>query len=272
MTSIHDVIVESAVKANRIRSIEWKQKHLDMPLRLFVSDIGKCPRAAYLSAIEHTDIGIPKTHPPDRKLMELFGLGNESESATWKNIKDMLPVKRNVRLDNGIFSGKIDFLVDQCEEFPRGAIFEHKGTSHWNFSAGEKHRLPYKDHCLQVLMYQKMMRDLNGIDLPAYLYYRVWNMWAQFKVEQGTEGIWYEGKINGSSIDDEFRSVFLEEEIEKLTEHWLPEAHEPPTRFSPFEYQFDCATQQKATEKWWPRCSWFSYCWQGYPEKGPLYE
>jgi len=54
-----------------------------------------------------------------------------------------------LRVGDGVWSGHIDFLVEPCEEYPAGAIVEHKATNPVNFA--HKNRLPYLFHCLQVL-------------------------------------------------------------------------------------------------------------------------
>jgi hypothetical protein len=50
----------------------------------------------------------------------------------------------------------MDFLVEPCDQFPDGAIIEHKATNPVNFR--RKDRLPYLFHRYQVLAYGGLLR------------------------------------------------------------------------------------------------------------------
>ena len=174
--------------------------------RLSVSQIGHCPRLAIFEAVRyHPDhpLHVEPTHPFDAYVLEIMEAGNVWEHQTgralahryedavhWRKDDDALRVK------NGLWSGHIDFLIDECDDFPGGAIIEHKATNPVNFRA--KDRLPYPFHCMQVLTYRRLLQQKLGMDyiIPTYLYYRSWANWAEIQVWEYEDCIEWEGEIN----------------------------------------------------------------------------
>jgi len=237
------------------------------PPRIPVSQIGHCPRQAILEAVRyhpnhplHTDI----THPFDTYVMEVLQAGNVWEPETGKALSrrlgDRVHWERGdpeLLVGDDIWSGHIDFLVEPCEEYPIGAVIEHKATNPWNFSA--KNRLPYPFHCMQVLMYERLARRKFGLPdpMPVWLYYRSWNNWAELMVWDEDDAIVWEGTINNS-----FKSGVIEESLDErirlLEEYW--KAQELPPRYeTPIAEPFTCARAKNGTGR--PSCKYFGYCW-----------
>ena len=151
------------------------------------------------------------------------------DAVHWKKDDDALRVK------NGLWSGHIDFLIDECDDFPGGAIIEHKATNPVNFRA--KDRLPYPFHCMQVLTYRRLLQQKLGMDyiMPTYLYYRSWANWAEIQVWEYEDCIEWEGEINGRLKSGSF-DVSLGDTIEHLQYYWqrqeLPPRYDTPTQIS----------------------------------------
>jgi len=267
MIQLHDLMVKEYKDASRLRDEAWEIEHDGTDPRLFVSSLGMCVRKAYLDAFR-VRTGNKVTNPFDDYVIEVMRMGTELElnsQETFRWIfKDNLHEQVSVR--NDIWSGRIDFVVETCEDFPSGVIIEHKGTAPWNFHAK---RLPYKHHVLSALAYQKLYYETHGGMLPVVLYYRCWNNFAQFEVFETDDGIGYEGQVNrrirSGSLD-----TTLPAEMSLYEEHW-GETELPPTYDSPFTENFACTKNVKALKGKAVACQWFHKCWPQLGE-GPFIE
>ena len=94
------------------------------PTKLWVSDIGRCPRAVMFRCLGTYEV----THPFDVGLLDVMQLGQHLENASAELLaRDMGAenIERDVRVGNHLWSGRIDFLL----RTPDGAIIvEHKAT------------------------------------------------------------------------------------------------------------------------------------------------
>ena len=175
------------------RHVEGNRKRGDelgkLEPRIPVSQIGHCPRQALLEAVryhpEHPLHAEP-THGFDAYVKEIMEAGNVWEHQTGKALAGQFDGVVHwehddpaLRVRNGVWSGHIDFLIEECADFPAGAIIEHKATNPVNFQ--RKDRLPYPFHCMQVLMYRRLLQQKLQSDyvIPTYLYYRSWSNWVK---------------------------------------------------------------------------------------------
>lgn len=282
--SIRDSLVWDMYLQSEADTLAWEQEHKDKPPRLFVGSIGGCPRQAYFSAFKHI-AGHPLqydiSHPFPEEVVELLELGKELEDRTWTRLERQYGqangILRSISVGDDIWAGRTDFLIGPCLDYPRAAVVEHKGTSPWNFTA--KDRLPYASHCLQVLAYQYLAQKQYGVKPDAVLYYRCWNMWAEFQVQrmsvslwdeesstfiEGEENISYNGRVNGKPVTGVHR-LSLRAEMGKLEARWPPLELPAIPYSSPDEADFAC-TKRKGGEI---SCRWYGHCWGERSPDGP---
>jgi hypothetical protein len=237
------------VEGNRKRGDELSQLEPRIP----VSQIGHCPRQAILEAVryhpEHPLHAEP-THGFDAYVKEIMEAGNVWEHQTGKALAEQFDGVAHwerddpaLRVRNGVWSGHIDFLVEECDHYPASAIIEHKATNPVNFRA--KDRLPYPFHFMQVLMYRQLLQQKLQSDyvIPTYLYYRSWSNWAELQVWGYEDGIEWEGEINGKHRSGEF-DIRLGDKIEELQGYWLHQTL-PPRYDTPTTVQFSCVRTNK---------------------------
>ena len=268
MGKIHDAMMRSAQMQNEIRDAAWLERHEDAPLRLYISGLGKCPRAQWLGARAHLDDGVKQTNPPGEFLIKLFRCGIELENATVHDLRFIYDKKvgQDVRVDDGVFAGRMDIPIAKCEDWPDGVIVEHKATGQYNFNYGPKRTLPLLDHAYQVLMYQRLHHKETGRWVPAMLYYRGWTSYAEFNLEtQDDSGIWYFGDIKGHEVNGCFEGKTLDKAIAEIEPYWSAQK-EPPKYDHPFTVGKCVAKNYSKKDSYWPRCGWFGYCWPEYGE------
>lgn len=256
---LHDLIVDYYVEQNREQELKWEQEHKGKEPTIYVSSLMDCPRRAVLSSHAHL-YDHPKhrdiTHPHDDWTLAKFQLGKEMEDKTWDALRYSLgdKVVREVPISNEQWSGRIDFLIAECAQFPEGLIIEHKATHAYAFSAK---RMPYPHHVVQVLMYQKMLQDHANIRVPARLYYRNWTNWAEFTVsafDSVFSGYDYEGHINGKETGGEY-PVVLDVEIARI-EAAFNQSTVPDKPYSkPDEHPYHCEYSGR------PSCIFYGHCW-----------
>jgi hypothetical protein len=160
---VRDAVIEHVracnEQGNKARGGELSQ----LPPRIPVSQIGHCPRQAIFEAARwHPDhpLHVDPTHPFDDYVMEIMEAGNVWEYQTGKALSrefgsrytHWLREDPALRVGNKYWSGHIDFWIEPCQDYPDGAIIEHKATNPVNFV--HKDRLPYLFHCPQVLAYR----------------------------------------------------------------------------------------------------------------------
>jgi hypothetical protein len=169
--------------------------------RLPVSQLGHCPRRCVFEAVRHHlehPLHVEVTHSYDEYVQEIMEVRNVWERETgialqraYGNLLHWDKGDSALRVGNEHWLGHLDFFVEECRQFPYGAVIEHKATNPDNFI--KKGRLPYQFHCLQVLMYRRLLPQKWG-NPKAYLYYRSWSHWAEFALEGkglGTSAPWY---------------------------------------------------------------------------------
>jgi hypothetical protein len=160
---VRDAVIEQVracnEQGNKARGNELSQ----LPPRIPVSQIGHCPRQAIFEAARwHPDhpLHVDPTHSFDDYVMEIMEAGNVWEYQTGKALSrefgsrytHWLREDPALRVGNKYWSGHIDFWIEPCQDYPDGAIIEHKATNPVNFV--HKDRLPYLFHCPQVLAYR----------------------------------------------------------------------------------------------------------------------
>ena len=125
---MHSPAREQCTKGNRKRGDELSQLEPRIP----VSQTGHCPRQAILEAVryhpEHPLHAEP-THGFDPYVKEIVEAGNVWEHQTGKALAEqfdgVVHWERDdpaLRVRNGVWSGHIDFLIEECASFPGGAI------------------------------------------------------------------------------------------------------------------------------------------------------
>jgi hypothetical protein len=118
------------------RHVEGNQKRGDelsqLEPRIPVSQIGHCPRQAILEAVryhpEHPLHAEP-SHGFDAYVKEIMEAGNVWEHQTGQALAEqfdgVVHWERDdpaLRVRNGVWSGHIDFLIEECADFTGGAI------------------------------------------------------------------------------------------------------------------------------------------------------
>jgi hypothetical protein len=137
----------------------------------------------------------------------------------------------------------------------------------------KKGMIPRLTHCYQVLAYQKFLNV--GYEVPAYLYYRCWDFYAQFeitdhKLDDGSflsPGIEYVGDINGREHAGGYEQE-LDSELETMEDYWAYD--EPlcvPGYRTPFEASFACCKSSKRKNWKQINCLYFSHCFPEHAEK-----
>lgn len=254
---INDTITEYCWDLSIERERAYKEK--EHKRRLWMSNLGGCIRKAYFDTYR-----VEKTHPFDKFLIRKFRAGSDEEDKTVAAFIHKYPggVAREVPVGNSIWSGKIDILVAQNEDFPLGAIIENKGTSPYGMKKG---MIPRLQHCYQVLAYQKFLKLLVGYDVPAYLYYRVWDFYAQFEIINHDKpssffpsGIEYVGEINGREHSGGYGEE-LDQELERMEHYWAYEPMDTPG-YEPFERDFTCTKKTRLKGKRAISCIYFAHC------------
>lgn len=262
-------LIERDVLQQNVASRElWTITHQTTDYRLFTSDLGGCPKKAYFNAADHLvdhPMHRERGYPFDDDLIQKFAVGKELEDLTAVRLQRQLgdDVAREWSIIDGVWAGRIDFLVRRCDQFPNGAIIEHKGTSHWNFKTGDKQRLPYDTHLLQTMAYKSYADKVTGWDVEAYIYYRVWDMWAEFEVWETPEGIFYDGLINGQRSSKNFSGLSLQVEKYRIEQFW-DNPSEVQGYSDPFEARFGCTKYYRKKGLRQIACPYFNVCWPEY--------
>lgn len=256
---IRDIVETYITEKSEERSSEWMDEH--EPGYLFPSDIGGCPLKAW-----HNCYMSEKTHPFPLKTLEIFRCGILWENETYRALSHVLgdSVKQDVSVKTGMWSGRMDFLVEPCDGFPDGAIIEHKATNpQWNFRSG---RLPYRSHVLQVLLYRYLYGQIHGVGKPAYLYYRGWNHWCELQIVPNATGCSIYGSLDGKEEIINAMDFDLVYEIEAIQSiHHYEQA--PPVPYgSPVQEDFRCTRSYRGN--YTPICSYYGHCWKDWPQKG----
>lgn len=248
-------LVRTAVEAHieqqrKLDNAAWKERHIGTEPRLFISDMGGCPRKAVWNALVHYPghplhlPGIVPSFSPYVQAIMRAGIvwEKETELALRAMYGDALQTQVSVR--NLFWSGRPDFIL------PNNTIVEHKATNPYNFKA--KARLPYRHHCIQVLAYQKILNCCAA----AKLYYRGWADWAEFAVWDTGENIHWEGLVNGY-----YKEGMIEASLTKIM-HYIETYWErqtlPPAYGSPTSEDFACTRKTKKGR--YPNCSFIGEC------------
>ncbi len=263
---INDIITEYCWDLNAEKERLYKER--EHKPRLWMSNLGGCIRKAYFDMD-----GAEKTHPFDKLLIRKFRAGSDEEDKTVAAFLHKWPngVLREVPVGNEMWSGKIDILVAQNEDFPNGAIMENKGTSPYGMKKG---MIPRLTHCYQVLAYQKFLNA--GYEVPAYLYYRCWDFYAQFEITSATDEnddffgfgyVEFVGDINGREESGGY-TFNLDTELERMENFWGREPMDTPGYDSPFTESFACTKSSRKGKKWKQiNCLYFGHCFPELAEK-----
>ena len=274
-STIRSLVLQHAVDADLQSTLDWVERHRGKDPKLAISGLGTCPRECFLNAYQH-EAAHPLQYVPipwEVEVLELFSLGRMYEAHLADVLLDTLGedvVKREVSVGGGAWSGRIDFLVQSCEEFPQGAIIECKGTNPGYNFAHTQDRIPRLTHCLQVLAYQHFYEQEHGIRLPAYLYYRGWNKWAEFEIEEQGR-IYWSGLNGGHEREGEFDER-LESHMAMIDIYWgeMDNIMGVSGHDDPFENRWACLRNNRGG--WFPKCRWLGVCHPQLKGDGPFEE
>lgn len=248
---IREAVLQHIMEVRKVSQLAYLARREGRPTRLHVSDLGHCPRKAYLRMQ-----GAEMTHPFDDYVKEIMHAGLVWESETRIALRAAYgdaSMKSEVSVENEMWSGRIDFML------PGNVIVEHKATSPVNFV--RKDRLPYVFHCLQVLGYANLLPQ-TFVAPATKLYYRSWANWAELEVWQNGSDIEWEGQINGRYKNGEFLGTNVLQEMALLEGFWEAfwrDGTLPPRYDTPFTKQFGCCRVTKKGA--YPSCTYFGLCW-----------
>lgn len=239
-----DIILSHAARDHERRTALYQETHKDEPLRLHPSSLGMCVRKTYISAMQ-SNLG--KTPYFSDETLVLFRLGRMYENETAKALAERFSphIAREWPVRDGIWSGRPDFVIARCEEYPNGAVIEHKATAPWNFSAG---RIPKTRHMLQLLKTRDLVILTGNLDYKpvAILLYRGWGHTAQYTVEYEGDRIVYTGNIDRREDGAELELNFPEliERYESYFPAFVESGELPPGEFG----------------EWCKNCDWRAEC------------
>lgn len=264
---VRPAVIAHRKEQHRLSDIAWEAKYKHLGLRLHISDLGGCPRAAYLRLLGH------EPRPWDDYTIEVMQAGNMWEDQNLLAIAHHYGTEAIIRtqtiLSDGIWVGSDDYELVNLNGV--NYVIEHKNTSDANFRYGN--RLPYDFHIYQVLGYAYLLRQTKPIqDWQARLYYHGRGNWAEFDVWDDLAGIQYEGQINGKYVSGGGFETSLYMEMEKLERYWSSTL--PPTYGTPvdFDITFGCTKSRgrKGHKVHWPSCRWWNSCWPNLPYDQPV--
>ena len=263
----------------------WKSRGAPGPPKLHPSYVGYCRRKAILAAHSSSpssSLYQEPTHPLDLYTQEVMRDGRLWERENGDYITAAYPgTIRNPQYETDLWLWELDFVL------PDGTIVEHKSTADYNFRV--RKRLPYASHCIQLMVYQCLMLDIDTLDAaavvekggpeitprprPCVLYYHGRGNWAEFRVWQTVTStkdvISWDGLVNGTPRSGHLdMSVIVEIAV---LEDYLRKGALPPRLDTPFESGFNC-TRGSDKKGYWPACKWFGFCWPDLPQNGPLYK
>lgn len=262
---VRPAVIAHRKEQHRLGDIAWEAKYKHLGQRLHISDLGGCPRAAYLRLLGH------EPRPWDDYTIEVMQAGNVWEHENGEalsryyheHIGNHGLITQTV-LGDGIWAGSDDYELANLNGV--NYVIEHKNTSNANFQYGN--RLPYNFHIYQVLGYAYLLHQTKPIqDWQARLYYHGRGNWAEFEVYEsapfvdGSAHILYEGQINGKPVHGELpTSLYLE--MEKLERYWpdtLPPTYDTSVDF---DITFGCTKSRgrKGHKVHYPSCRWWVHC------------
>ena len=258
---IRDTIKAWVLECQATNDMVWKTKYGDEP-RLHPSQFGFCRRKCIWGSLagfpDHPLYAEP-THPLDDYVLEVMNSG-----IVWEDVNApalaRLGAAHGVRFDCPPWAFELDFLL------PDGTIVEHKDTAEHNFRS--KNRLPYGNHCIQLMVYSELMARLGAPASDCILYYHGRGHWAEFKVWQSGSQILWEGEKDGwwtsGVVSFDLRSEMGE--VERL---WAAQDLPAHQFADPFEMGFGCV-KGGSRSGYFPACQYFGHCWPTYPQEGPF--
>jgi CRISPR/Cas system-associated exonuclease Cas4 (RecB family) len=266
-TIVRQAVIEHRRDRQEFANNEWEKKYAGIGPRLHVSEIGHCPRAAYLRMAGCEPI------PFDDYVMALMHSGNVWESENSDALQEYYGmIERQVLVDNGTWVGTADYTLTLDG---MNYVIEHKDSSDANFRYGN--RLPYDFHVYQVLLYARLLEKQTGEPWNAILYYNGRGPWAEFEVNNmpdyfdGPNAIIYDGYVNGKEVSGEFDTT-IKREMAKIKAYWpdrMPPVYPSPTEF---DVQWGC-TKPVGPKKYrshMPSCKWWKHCWPNLPYYEPV--
>ena len=217
-------------------------------MRLWVSELGYCPRKASLRIM-----GREPTGEFPVKIKEVMSLGNSYEDNTygWLVKSFGSQISQGVAIGNDCWSGKIDFLLAAGNGRPNRTIIEHKATNNRYFDFHQN--LPLPNHVCQAWMYGFLARQKWPDDLPPkiILFYRAWSSYAEFELVEHEEGVRAQGTLNGEDVS---RWLWLKPDEKRLElEEWFLRNEIPDTPSEP-SAETGCLFRGE------PSCTYFSTC------------
>lgn len=160
--------------------------------RIPVSSFGRCLRATMLN--------LTSTEPSEfpSHVREVMDLGVAFETTTRNALNAQLgaAVKSDVPIGDSIWSGRMDFLVQQDGQLP--VIIEHKAVNSKFFDYSME--LPRFEHVCQAYLYGQLYNDLYHIKPKVVLYYRSWSDFAELTLCEGDPAGYAEGQVNGQKV------------------------------------------------------------------------
>jgi len=224
-------------------------------MRLWVSELGYCPRKAMLRIT-----GREPTGEFPVKIKEVMSLGNSYEDNTFAWLKRYYGprITQGVPVGDENWSGKIDFLLTHCNETAGGtswgsAIIEHKAQGGKWFDFNQN--LPRLQHVCQAWLYGHLLEKKYPLNSPPkiILFYRAWGNYAEFEIVPHEGGVRAQGVMNDEEVS---RWLWVKPDEKRLElEEWFLRNEVPPLpEGGP---SGDCLFRGE------PSCSFYDLCWEG---------
>jgi len=187
------MIQEAIIKSLETSRKRWPKRGRP---KLWVSEVGRCPRRAMLrvKGVEPS-VGFPTD------VLNVMDLGKSFEDNTGAHLERVYgnKVVREVPLGNEIWSGRADFVF-LYSNLP--VVVEHKATGGKWFNYNNN--LPKVDHVCQLCMYGYLYHYRHAVIPKLILFYRAWRHYAEFELIVHDDGVRALG-----IIDDEPASIWL---------------------------------------------------------------
>lgn len=243
-TIIHEAKIEYLQKREAENKERYKNKK--SPPAIWPSDMQSCQRKIALRLLG-TEVSVPFSVDSLDRMRR--GVVAEDETANALLSKYRPNIVQNFPIKSGVWSGKIDFLLNHKTDNP--IIIEHKATGANSF---KNQTIPVLSHVAQLCLYGYMYEREYQVKPRLILYYDSWADWSEMELNIRGKRIDVTGLVNG--VPETFYLTYdvLDEiqQLEKVYETVLSGGELPPKLIK---------KESGCTFKGRPACAYYYTCW-----------